>query len=299
MSVISDLVAQGYGGYAGWNDNAAAAADFKATGGAGKFTGGSSSSGSSGSSDASSIAAQVTAGVPQLTGNDLALYKSLDPSSLDYAQFQKSAGDQYTPYYTNLLENAGWDLNTAKQRLQEDRDNQYSTSQASSSASLRQLLGLDVPKETKQTLGGLNQRGLLGTVTDRNNSSSQYTLPDGTTMNVDPTTTANFGGMGGDAISNLRTSQALRQQAIERAQKTSEQNSALTLTRGNQDLAQQQKVQYGANYKPGDISTLGGEVGQQRTQNVENLAATQYARAISKNQAKQQALLNPYLKQSA
>src|SRR3990167_2607670 len=39
MSIITDLISQGYGGYQGWNDEAAVAADFKATGGSGKFTG--------------------------------------------------------------------------------------------------------------------------------------------------------------------------------------------------------------------------------------------------------------------
>jgi hypothetical protein len=42
MSFIQDIVAKGYGGYRGWNDNAAAEADYKATGGAGKWDPGSS-----------------------------------------------------------------------------------------------------------------------------------------------------------------------------------------------------------------------------------------------------------------
>lgn len=37
---IADLIAAGYGGYQGWTDEAAAAADFAATGGSGKWTGG-------------------------------------------------------------------------------------------------------------------------------------------------------------------------------------------------------------------------------------------------------------------
>ena len=44
---IADLISQGYGGYQGWNDEAAAAADFAATGGAGKWTGGGGNSGGS------------------------------------------------------------------------------------------------------------------------------------------------------------------------------------------------------------------------------------------------------------
>jgi hypothetical protein len=50
MGIKSDLLAQGFGGYGSWNDEAAIQADYKATGGSGKFTGqsGGSSSGSSG-----------------------------------------------------------------------------------------------------------------------------------------------------------------------------------------------------------------------------------------------------------
>jgi hypothetical protein len=47
MSYIQDLINQGYGGYQGWNDEAAVRADFQATGGAGKKTSGGGSSGGS------------------------------------------------------------------------------------------------------------------------------------------------------------------------------------------------------------------------------------------------------------
>ena len=48
MSYVDELIAQGYGGYRGWGESEARA-DFNATGGQGKYTGGNSSSSSSSS----------------------------------------------------------------------------------------------------------------------------------------------------------------------------------------------------------------------------------------------------------
>ena len=47
MASLNELISQGYGGYAGWGENEALA-DYKATGGSGKYTGGSQSGGQSG-----------------------------------------------------------------------------------------------------------------------------------------------------------------------------------------------------------------------------------------------------------
>lgn len=58
---ISDLVAKGFGGYSSWNDNASADADFKATGGKGKETSGSSGSGVAGYGDAYTLLGQQKA----------------------------------------------------------------------------------------------------------------------------------------------------------------------------------------------------------------------------------------------
>lgn len=59
MSYIDELVAKGYGGYRGWNDEAAVRADFAATGGQGKYTGGGATGSGGGVSNPADLAQQM------------------------------------------------------------------------------------------------------------------------------------------------------------------------------------------------------------------------------------------------
>ena len=90
MPTVNELINAGYGGYAGWGD-AEANADFNATGGAGKITGGGGRSGA-----------------------------SIPAFNFDYAGAEAKAMADLTPYYTKLLQMYGGDVALAKQRLDQD-----------------------------------------------------------------------------------------------------------------------------------------------------------------------------------
>jgi len=93
MGIAQDLVTAGYGGYQGWGD-AGAEADFNATGGSGKFTGG-GGGGSSGS-------------VPAF--------------NFDYAAEATKAYGELGAYYERLLKESQGDMNKVLSRLVEDYD---------------------------------------------------------------------------------------------------------------------------------------------------------------------------------
>lgn len=88
MGFVSDIVAKGYGGYAGWSD-AAAQADFNATGGAGKKTGGATSSGGSG------------------------------PYATAYNQTQSAMMTEYNKYIDELISQTNGDYNFAAKWLEQ------------------------------------------------------------------------------------------------------------------------------------------------------------------------------------
>jgi len=92
MPTVSELVNAGYGGYIGWDD-ASANADFNATGGSGKMTGGGSSSGGS---------------------------PSLPKFEFDQKAAEKAAMEELRPYYESLLKIYNGDVAMAKKRIEED-----------------------------------------------------------------------------------------------------------------------------------------------------------------------------------
>lgn len=94
MSIVDDLILAGYTGYRGW-DPAAAAADFQATGGAGKIDPGSAGGGQGGG-----------------TGG----------FEFDYeAEAQKAYGE-LGAYYDRILKESQGDMNKALARMTEDYD---------------------------------------------------------------------------------------------------------------------------------------------------------------------------------
>lgn len=89
-AIVDQLIAAGFEGYRGWQDTEAAA-DFNATGGAGKQGGGGSSSSA-----------------------------SLPAFSFDQAAAEKQAMEELRPYYEKLLKIYNGDINLAKKRMEED-----------------------------------------------------------------------------------------------------------------------------------------------------------------------------------
>lgn len=108
--VVDNLVASGYGGYAGWPDEAAQN-DFNAGHGDGKRTGG----GSAGA-----------AGVPP-------------PFNFDYAGEATKAYGELGPYYTRLIEWANGDMNKVLSRLTEDYDRGLRVKKEDTAAGQKQI----------------------------------------------------------------------------------------------------------------------------------------------------------------
>jgi hypothetical protein len=106
----NDLVNAGFYGYQGWSD-AAAAADYAATGGAGK---GSFSGGSSGDPASQYINAAVSAVQKPKP------YSEVSPFSFDEALAKEAATAEYAPYYTRLLTDYTSDVERTKSRSSED-----------------------------------------------------------------------------------------------------------------------------------------------------------------------------------
>lgn len=102
MGFIADIVAQGYGGYRGWKNDAAAEADFRATGGAGKW-------------DPGAAGEALGYGVSGSTS-------SKTPFNFDYPTETTKAYGELNDYYTRLLTESKGDMNKVLSRLVEDYD---------------------------------------------------------------------------------------------------------------------------------------------------------------------------------
>lgn len=118
----SSLIAQGYGGYAGWGD-AEADADFNATGGAGKLT-----SGGSGMTDPMALAQQyaqsiVDAQKKQIEDETKFLdqYTKDNPFVFDENLARQSAKAEYEPYYTELLQDYLKEVDNKRQTYQSEQ----------------------------------------------------------------------------------------------------------------------------------------------------------------------------------
>ncbi len=104
----AELVAKGYYGYQGWGD-AAAEADFKATGGSGKG-GPSGGTGGGGQTDPAKIAQDFADSLMKAQAETikrqtqfLDQYTASNPFVFDEALAKQSATAEYQPYYTELL----------------------------------------------------------------------------------------------------------------------------------------------------------------------------------------------------
>jgi len=229
--------------------------------------------------------ASTVAGQFKLSDADKKALDALKISGIDYNTIEQQALKDFEPYYTRLLQESNYDVNLAKQRLEEDYQKGLRTGREDATTALRTLVGDTFPQETRDKLDELNRRGLLGTQTANANQPQTTTLPDGTQMTQAPITTTGFGGAGGQELDRLRTSQNTRQEAITRALKRNEEQSALSKTRQTEDINLQQQR--------GDFQRE-----QEKREKATQLAGERYARQVQTTEAKRNEILNPYLNQA-
>lgn len=114
MATAAELVAQGFGGYQGWGD-AEANADFNATGGSGKWTGG-----GGGSSSGDMLADTYSQLMAQYAPKPVKPYDEVNPFSFDEALAKDAATKEYSPYYDEMLTDYTSTVERTKSRSQED-----------------------------------------------------------------------------------------------------------------------------------------------------------------------------------
>lgn len=238
---VNSLIAQGYGGYAGWDDGPAQA-DFNATGGQGKYTGG--GGGSTGGYDVSSIMSMLGlgggsgGGAASVNPNDANSIKAAYPGyagwndsaaiiadfratggagkegggggaggafNFDWEQAEKDALEKLRPYYEQKLSEAQGDVNLALSRIEEDyqQGRRYRTEDL---AVEQEGWGMQEPRELSSLLEGLNRRGML-----------QSTIRTEDQQNLDDT-------------------QRRRREAVERGLRRREEVAGVERARGTEDI---------------------------------------------------------------
>lgn len=203
----ADLVNAGWYGYAGWPD-AGAAADFAATGGAGK-------------------------GNPAGAGNGSGSGGYSPVSAPDIAKLREQVYGIVNPYYVELAKQAKGDFDTAVKMMTTDYsqgtrqakeklayEQKYGTADLKNSLS---SLGLQIGQENRTEQDKLNQRGMA--VYQNNPDGTPNVVQPGTfnptydtnayTYNggVNASPTENL-GQGGQEFGRLRQDQALRSEAL-------------------------------------------------------------------------------------
>jgi hypothetical protein len=242
-------------GYAGWNATDAAA-DFAATGGAGK-EGATTGGGVTNGSDFADIFAQLAASpteIPPIT------VKS-------QAEYDQEALAQLTPYYNRILQEEGGDVEKAKVRLQQDyqrglRVNQedYKTAVAGYGAGVNPGETIqDYYNRTKGLSGTNPQEGisLLDELAKRGIMNSGFAKTD---------------------TANLATAQQRRQEALQTAKNRYIEQAGVTNNRAVEDAATAwQRRQF--------------ELGQQKTVDAATLAREQRSDEIATQQIEQSNLM--------
>lgn len=204
-------------GYAGWNPNDAAA-DFAATGGAGKEGGGDGGSGNN-PNDVNDFVSLLS----QLTGSPMALPELNVASFEDY---EKKALDELRPYYDRILKEEGGDVEKAKIRIEDDykrglRINREDYERAKAGYGEGMNPGESVQdyyNRTKALPGTNPQEGvsLLDEVAKRGMLESGFAKID---------------------AANLATAQQRRQEAIKTAKDRYEEDAGITKGRSLEDMA--------------------------------------------------------------
>lgn len=152
--IVDQLVSQGYGGYAGWDDGNAQA-DFNAGHGEGKRTDGGTGAGG--------------AGVPP-------------PFNFDYAAEATKAYGELGPYYMQLLQWAQGDMNKVLSRLTEDYDKGVRR-RKEDTATANQALDVSEKQtntniENSALARGLYQKSLDANASEQQDPQAGFGIPD-------------------------------------------------------------------------------------------------------------------------
>lgn len=230
MGYAADLVAAGFGGYQGWDDNSARA-DFGATGGSGKRTGG----GGGGNGGFQAVQA------PNLQDIEDKVYQQLKP------------------YYMQLLTESQGDLKRATDILHQDyqkgvrianedfaRNKAYDVADVDSQL---KSLGITFQNEQDQSVDALNKRGMAvyeqgpnGEINALRTQLPNAGVADPTGAAPGAVDTSGMGaynpmtnlsnlGRGGTELDSLARSQALRQEALQRSSNQKIQGLGIDLQR--------------------------------------------------------------------
>ena len=180
---VQQKVAEGYGGYAGWEDREAEA-DFNAGHGEGKRTGGRSSGPST----------------PQ------------SATAADFAKLEEQAFEMLKPYYLKIAQESRGDFNRAISILDEDYSRGVRIAREDTTkeigrtnedlGSTLERLGISFKSEDESKIDELNRRGMA--VTEAGPGQPLNVLKE---------------GRGSVEIDRLRSDQALRKEAVDRAAK--------------------------------------------------------------------------------
>lgn len=284
MGASADLVNSGYGGYAGWGD-AAAQADFNATKGNGKFTGGGGSNGG---------------GFQQVKAPDL-------------SAIEDKVYNQLKPYYMQLLTESNGDLKRATDILHQDYQKgvrvageDYSRNLGYDMGDLKNQLdslGITFQNEQESKVDDLNKRGMAVYDQDPNGATNALgvKLPNGGSYNPASANLANYNpnspdqsgmgaynpmgnlnnlGRGGVELDRLAQDQALRQEALQRSQNQRIQGLGIDLKRytnpGATDPSQmgtaENTLNRGIDQSTRDAQTRAEGLYQQLGQNTLNLS---------------------------
>lgn len=214
---------------------------------------------------------------------------AFDPSNFnvpDLNSYMQSAYQALAPYYTQILQQAQGDYNTAMTMLNNQKslsDYQANAESALSNYQLNQntqaalqTLGLQFPQETNQLLDALNKRGIATTQQQPNQATSPLDV--------------GKGGESGYEMSALTSDQQLRQEAVNRSAQQQQQNSALTLQEKQQSAAQSLQSGTVAQQQSLRNTQQGAEQGIES--GTLSLAGQSAQSAIAKQQLQQQAQSN-------
>jgi hypothetical protein len=151
MYTIDQLVNAGFYGYAGW-DRESANQDYQATGGSGK----------------GSLTNPAALGGITSTGAD---FTGTNQFNFDWNQAEQDALNKLKPYYEQVLAEANYDINRAKQILEEDYQRGARYNAEDLATGMQNYSALE-PREQNTLLTGLNKRGVLQSTI--RNTEQQY-----------------------------------------------------------------------------------------------------------------------------
>ena len=157
-----------------------------------------------------------------LTGSDNIIQPNYPAGSFDvtpYSDFLAKAFDQLKPYYTQLLAEAGGDLQVALNNLETDYQTGKRTTLEDFQSSM-DTLGLTMKDEQTKNQGDLNSRGFA--LTENPGGQTQFA----------------GGGLAKSTTENLNSSQNLRAEAIQRTQQRAMQSAAITKLTGSESSQQ-------------------------------------------------------------